>query len=161
MKKSRTALAGLFLSAATLVSLALHEGYREKAYTPVPGDVTTIAFGATEGVKPGDRTTPERALVRLLDDASKYEQAVKRCVKVPLFPYEYDAFVSLTYNIGAAAFCGSTLVRKVNAGDYSGACTEILRWDKFQGKPLRGLTIRRQAEYQQCMGGLQDANMGH
>ena len=67
--------------------------------------------------------------------------------------YEYDAFVSLAYNVGENAFCKSTLVRKLNAGDYAGACREILKWDKFRGQPLRGLTMRRQDEYQKCTGG--------
>jgi lysozyme len=71
---------------------------------------------------------------------------------VPLHQHEYDAMIGLSYNIGGSAFCNSTLVKKLNAGDYQGACKEILRWDHFQGKPLRGLTIRRQKEYQQCIG---------
>ena len=149
---ARIKVAGLALSAAALVSIALHESYKESAYIPVKGDVPTIGFGTTEGVKMGDRTTPERALVRLLADASKYEQAVRECAPVPMYQYEFDAYVSLTYNIGTSAFCKSTLARKLRAGDYEGACKEILRWDKFQGKSLRGLTIRREAEYKQCIG---------
>ena len=46
----------------------------------------------------------------------------------------------------------SKLVKKLNAGDYAGACLQVLRWDKFNGKPLAGLTKRRQVEYEQCMG---------
>ena len=71
---------------------------------------------------------------------------------MPLHQHEYDAFLSLAYNIGPGAFCGSTLVRKLNAEDYAGACAEILRWDKAGGKTVAGLTKRRQAEYRQCMG---------
>lgn len=149
----RLAIGSLVLSAGTLVGIALHEGYRPDAYTPVAGDVATIGFGTTGGVKPGDKITVERALVRLLADASKFEQAVKRCAPVPMHQYEFSAYVSLTYNIGEGAFCKSTLARKLNALDYEGACREILRWDKFQGKPLRGLTVRRQAEFKQCTGG--------
>ena len=81
-----------------------------------------------------------------------FERQVKSCVKVPLAQYEYDAFVSLTYNIGGQAFCSSTLVKKLNAYDYEGACNEILKWDKFRGKPLPGLTKRRQQENKQCLG---------
>lgn len=66
--------------------------------------------------------------------------------------HEFDAFVSVTYNIGEKAFCDSTMARKLKAGDYAGACAQILRWDKFQGRPLRGLTLRRQAEYRTCIG---------
>ena len=134
------------------MSLAIFEGYRDRAYVPVPGDVPTIGFGTTDGVKPGDTITPPKALERALHDVQKFEGALKHCVRVPLHQHEYDAYVNLAYNIGPGAFCGSTLVRKLNAGDYIGACQQILVWDKFKGKPLRGLTIRRQQEHQQCMG---------
>lgn len=152
INRQRSTIAGIVLSASALVGIALHEGYSDTAIIPVPGDVPTIGFGSTEGVKPGDRITPPRALARALTDVQKYEGAIKRCVTVPLHQYEYDAYVSLAYNIGPGAFCGSTLVRKLNAQDYAGACLSILDWDKFKGKPLRGLTIRRQAEYRQCAG---------
>lgn len=149
---NRVQLAGLSLSAAALVSLVVHEGWSDKAYIPVPGDVPTIGFGTTSGVKMGDTITPTVALARALQDVQKFEGALKQCVKVPLHSHEYNSYVSLSYNIGSGAFCGSTLVRKLNAGDYAGACEEIKRWNKFQGKPLRGLTIRRQKEYEQCIG---------
>jgi lysozyme len=152
MKAPRTAIAGLVLSASTLVGIALHEQYRGDAYLPTPNDVPTVGFGTTSGVKLGDKITPERALVRLLADAGKFEQAVKRCAPVPMHQHEFDAYVSFTYNVGEGAFCSSTLAKKLNAGDYPGACRELLRWDKQAGKTLRGLTIRRQAEYRQCMG---------
>lgn len=150
---NRVQVAALALSASALVGIAMHEGYSPGAYIPVPGDKPTIGFGTTEGVQMGDRTTPQDALERLLRDATRYEGAIKQCVNVPLFQHEYDAFASLAYNIGPTAFCNSTLVRKLNALDYLGACEEIKRWDKFQGKPLRGLTIRRQAEYKTCIRG--------
>ena len=152
MKPQRLSIAALSLSAATLVGIAVHEGYQPKAYVPVAGDMKTIGFGSTEGVKAGDTITVERALIRLLKDANKFEQAVKKCAPVPMHSYEFSAFVSLAYNIGEGAFCRSMLVKKLNAGDYDGACKEILRWDKFKGKPLKGLTARRQSEYQQCIG---------
>ena len=150
--RKRSAIAGIVLSASSLVGIALHEGYSDKAYIPVPGDVPTVGFGTTGGVKPGDTITPPKALVRALNDIQKFEGAVKKCVTVPLHQYEYDAYISLSYNIGSGAFCGSTLVKRLNAGDYEGACKAILMWDRFKGKPLRGLTIRRQEEYKLCMG---------
>ena len=151
-KNTRIAIASLALTASTLVGIAAYEGYSDRAYTPIPGDVPTIGFGTTGGVKPGDTITPQRALVRLLHDAGKFERAVKGCVTVPLYPHEFSSFVSLAYNIGGTAFCNSTLVKKVNAFDYADACREILRWDRAQGRQVRGLTIRRQAEYRQCIG---------
>ena len=150
--KARIVIGALTLSASALVGIAVHEGYRGEAYTPVKGDVPTIGFGTTAGVKPGDRIEPVQALVRKLQDVQKFEGALRQCVRVPLHQHEYDAFLSLAYNIGPGAFCGSTLVRRLNAGDYAGACAEILRWDRFRGEPLRGLTLRRQAENRQCLG---------
>lgn len=151
--RTRNAIGALTLSASALVALVMHEGYSDKAIIPVPGDVPTIGFGNTEGVKMGDTITPPKALQRSLASVQKFEGAIKNCVKVPLYQHEYDAYVDLTYNIGHGAFCNSTLVRKLNYGDYAGACTQILVWDKFHGKPLRGLTIRRREEYNQCIGG--------
>lgn len=151
MTTKRNAIAALSLSAAALVGIATHEGYVGQAYRDIVG-VWTIGFGTTEQVKPGDKIDPVRALQRKMADVQKFEGALKRCVKVPLHQYEYDAFLSLAYNIGPGAFCGSTLVRKLNAEDYPGACAEILRWDKAGGKTIAGLTKRRRAEHQQCMG---------
>jgi lysozyme len=149
---NRIAPASLVLTAATLVGIAVEEGFVGTAYTPVKGDVPTIGFGTTSGVKQGDKITPERALVKLLDDASKFTQAVKTCAPVPMYQYEFDAYVSLTYNIGPTAFCNSTLVKKLLVYDYEAACKEILKWDHFKGKPLKGLTLRRQREYNLCIG---------
>lgn len=150
--RSRVAVAALTVSASLLVGIAVHEGYVGEAYIPVKGDAPTIGFGATRGVQPGDTTTPTRALVRLLADINSHSDGIKRCITAPLYQHEFDAYSSLAYNIGVGKFCGSTLVVKLNAGDYAGACAQILRWDHFKGKPLRGLTLRRQAEYRTCMG---------
>lgn len=154
---TRYKIAGLGASAALLVALATHEGYTPTAVIPVKGDVPTVGFGSTvkedgASVRMGDTTTPVQALQRTLAHIQADESGIKRCVTAPLTHAEYDAYVSLTYNIGSGAFCKSTLVRKLNALDYPGACREILNWDKFKGVPLRGLTLRRQREYQQCMG---------
>lgn len=148
----RSTMAALALSATALVGIALHEDYRGVAYMPTPDDVPTIGFGSTDGVKMGDTITPPRALARTLADVSKLEAALKKCISVPVHQSEYDAFVSLTYNIGVKAFCNSTLAKKLNAGDYSGACAEIRRWNRQGGKVLPGLTKRREAEYNQCAG---------
>ena len=153
MKHPRAAIATLALSASTLVGLAIHEGYREAAYVPVPGDRPTLGFGDAQGVKLGDRTDPVRALIRLNAQADTFQQAMKSCIgDVPLHQHEWDAYVSLTFNIGSGAFCKSTLVQKLKAQDYAGACAEISRWTRFQGRPLAGLTKRRAEEYEKCMG---------
>jgi lysozyme len=147
------------LSAAALVGLALSEGYEPVARPPLPGDKPTLGFGATENVRAGESTTPVRALVRLLNDASVYEKAVQRCVKVPLYQHEFDAYVSFAYNLGPANFCGASFVKRLNAGDYEGACRGMAThpdgspaWSNFQGKYVPGLQARRQRERDQCLG---------
>ena len=147
----------LVLSAAVLATIAGYEGYKSVAYIPVPGDVPTIGYGTTRyedgsAVQLGDRVTPERARILLQNDASAFARAVQRCAPVPMHQHEFDAFTSLAYNIGEGAFCRSTLAKKLNALDYAGACREILKWDRFKGVPLRGLTLRRERERAVCLG---------
>lgn len=148
----------LCLSAAGLLGIALHEGYRERTYTDAVG-VPTIGYGSTriDGAAPAAdaRLDPVRALVQLASDVDSIEQALRACVgPVPLYPYEWNAYVSLAYNIGPAAFCRSTLVRRLRADppDYAGACNEITRWNRAGGRVLTGLVKRRAAEHQQCLG---------
>ena len=150
--KRRLAVAALSLSAAGLVGIANFEGFSEKAYIPVAGDVPTIGFGSTEGVKMGDTITVPKALERLHRDTDKAESAIGRCVTVPLSQGEYDAFASFAFNVGAEAFCSSTLVKRLNAGDYAGACQELKRWVYVDGRRVQGLVNRREAEYRMCMG---------
>jgi len=69
-----------------------------------------------------------------------------------LFQYEWDAYVSWAYNVGAAAACKSTLVKKLNRSDYVGACNELLRWNRAGGRVLPGLVKRRKAERNMCLG---------
>ena len=147
----RKAIASLALSAVALVGIAVHEGYEGSSYQDIVG-IWTIGFGTTEGVTKGQTIDPVKALQRKLSDVQKFEGAIKQCVTVPLHQHEYDAYLSLAYNIGSGAFCRSTLVRYLNQEQYAMACREILRWNKAGGKVVRGLTIRREKEYQQCIG---------
>jgi lysozyme len=156
MTGKRRARAIFALSASAFVALAISEGYRGTAYIPVPGDVPTIGFGTTAGVHLGDTITPPKALSRALSDVQKLEGALKKCVTVPLHQHEYDAFVRLAYNIGPSAFCNSTLVRMLNEGRYAEACEQIKHWNRQGKKILPGLTKRRQAEYEQCVGKARD-----
>lgn len=152
MSKTRLAIGALSLSAAGLVALLGYEGYSDIAYIPVKGDVPTIGFGTTEGVKLSDTITPEKAVERAYRDIMDTETAIHKCVDVPLTQGEYDAFVSLSYNIGTDAFCKSTLVKKLNSGDYDGACAELRRWVYVKGKKSQGLVNRREKEYRMCIG---------
>ncbi len=153
IKPSRSAISAMVLAASTLVGLAVSEGYSDKAIIPIPGDVPTIGFGRTDGVKMGDKTTPVRSLIQLMDEVEGvYVNGLKKCITAPLYDHEFAAYISLSYNIGISAFCKSTLVKKLNAEDYQGACSEITRWNKANGKVEKGLTNRRKIEREQCEG---------
>jgi lysozyme len=149
----------LLATTTAVAMIAGYEGYREYAYEPVPGDKTTIGYGQTyyadgSAVKAGDKITKQEAFEQLtLLTKRDVVDKLATCVKVPISQNEYDAYVSLAYNIGQSAFCGSTLVKKLNQYDYVGACQQILRWDKYKGKTLKGLSNRRLKEYKTCMWG--------
>ena len=150
---TRVRLAALSLSASALIGLAVHEGYREAAYIPVKGDVPTIGFGDTHGVKLGDRTDPIRALIRLGQHAENFQRDLRRCIgDVPMHQHEWDAIVSWAYNVGTGAACKSTLVKRLQAFDYAGACRELDKWVYFKGKTLPGLVKRRAEERARCEG---------
>lgn len=150
--RERMMASALALSGAALISIALHEGYRAVAYDDGVG-VQTIGFGETKGVKRGDKTTVERALVRLGASVSEHEARLRDCIgDVPLYQAEWDAYVSWTYNVGTGAACGSSLVKRLRQSppDYAGACAELLRWTRAGGRELQGLVTRRRAEFKQC-----------
>ena len=126
------------------------EGFMASAYL-CPANVWTIGIGTTvypngAKVKKGDKCTEEQALEYLQHDLKSFEKTVNDSVKVDLTQNQFDALVSLTYNIGSTAFKNSTLLKKLNAKDYAGAADQFLVWNKGGGKVLKGLVRRRDAE---------------
>ncbi|KTI36939.1 lysozyme [Enterobacter cloacae] len=126
------------------------EGCKLTAYQDSVG-VWTIGYGWTQPVdgKPirAGMTIKQETAERLLKTGLvSYERDVSRLVKVGMTQGQFDALVSFTYNLGARSLSTSTLLRKLNAGDYAGAADEFLRWNKAGGKVLNGLTRRREAE---------------
>ena len=123
-----------------------YEGIRYVAYKCSAG-IWTIGVGHTgPEVVEGLRATPEQVDAWLREDVVEAEDAINRLVKVPLKQNQFDALVSFVYNVGAGAFSKSTMLRKLNAGDYAGAANEFPRWINAGGKPVEGLRRRREAE---------------
>jgi lysozyme len=159
MKPTRMPATLLTASAIVVASIAMYEGYSGRAYDDGVG-VQTVGFGSTRKedgtpVKPGDAVTPQRAVVMLARDADRIAREIATCIgDVPLYQHEWDAFVSLSYNIGPSAFCRSTVLRRIKQQppDYAGACEAIKVWTKAGGRDLPGLVKRREAEYRMCMG---------
>lgn len=123
-----------------------YEGCSLKAYQDIVG-VWTIGYGDTENVKPGMVITQQEADERLTRRLRReFEPGVRAVVPGPIQQGQFDAMVSLAYNIGVAAFTNSTLVKLFNAGDVQLAADQFPRWDKAGGKSVKGLRRRRAAE---------------
>lgn len=114
------------------------------------GGVWTIGWGSTvmfgNPVRKGMTCTQEEADEQCLKDLADKELCVNRFVGVPLTQNQYNALVSLCYNIGVKAFSKSTLVKKLNQADYAGAAEQFMRWVYDNGKVVEGLKNRRKKE---------------
>lgn len=143
-------------SPAGRAAITQREGNVLTAYRDSVG-ILTIGVGHTTAagaptVAPGMKITAAESDQILSRDLAKFELTVLAAVKVPMSQNEFDALVSLAFNIGGGAFAKSTLVRKLNAGDKAGAANAFLSWDKAGGKALKGLTKRRESERLQFLG---------
>lgn len=126
------------------------EGLRLNAYDDGVG-VWTIGWGTTVypngvKVKKGDKITLEQAKQYKAHDLAKFEKAVNDAIKVPLNQNQFNALVSLAYNIGVSAFANSTLVKRLNEGNYKSATDQFLVWVNAGGKRMQGLVNRRNRE---------------
>lgn len=126
-----------------------YEGLRLTAY-PDPGTggaPYTVGFGHTgPDVTPRTKITKDKAEELLIADLATAERTVESLVKVPLTDNQFAALVSFVFNCGAANFRSSTLLRRLNDGDYSCVPMQLARWNRATGKVLPGLTRRRAAE---------------
>lgn len=122
-----------------------HEELRLKAYLD-GGGVPTVGWGHTKGVKLGQTITQEQAETFLTEDLYEAEIGVSRGVSFGLAPHQFDALVSLVFNIGVPAFRKSTLLRKLNNGDIMGAANAFNHWVFDNGKRVKGLVNRRKKE---------------
>ncbi|MFW1762637.1 lysozyme [Acinetobacter calcoaceticus] len=126
------------------------EGKRLNAYDDGVG-VWTIGFGTIKypngvRVRKGDTCTEQQAEDYLRNDLAKFEAAINKLVKAPLSQNQFDALASFTYNLGETNLANSTLLKKLNKGDYQGTADQFLVWNKAGGKVMKGLVHRREAE---------------
>ena len=126
------------------------EGLKLKAYLDSIGKATigigTITYPNGSKVKIGDVCTKEQAIEYLKFYMIDMEKQINSMVKVKLTQNQYDALCSFCYNLGCGALKQSTLLKKINLGDFKGASEEFLKWNKAGGKVILGLTNRRKAE---------------
>ena len=152
-------------SAAGRKLIEQREGVELTAYKDSAG-IWTIGVGHTSAagapkVVAGMKITAAQASEILSRDLATFEAAVSSAVKVPLNQNEFDALVSFAFNVGAGAFKGSTLLKRLNAGDRKAAADQFLVWNKItiNGKKqvLKGLTTRREAERKQFLAPVSEA----
>jgi lysozyme len=139
---------GMRFSPAGLDLLKRFEGFRDRVYLDAAG-LATIGYG--HRVLPHeafpDGITPTEAESLLAADVLAAVSAVMRFVKVSLTQGQFDALADFAYNLGAAKLAGSTLLAKLNAGDFVAAADQLLRWDHVGATELAGLKARREAEF--------------
>lgn len=154
--KTRLVAGGSVLG-AVLGIVMLFEGFVPVA-APDPIGVPTVCYGETIGVKydgiaHSEAECRQMLAARLPEYAAGMEKCIRDVAAVP--DKSYEAFVSFTYNVGIGAFCGSTLVKRLNSDDLQGACNELPRWVYAGGKKLPGLMTRRAIEQKLCLEGVQ------
>lgn len=152
--KSRLKKSGALMAGAVAL-VGAWEGVKTVAYKDIVG-IPTICFGETRGVKMGDRYTMDECRAMLGDALVEFEANMRRCLKAPdsIPDKPYTALLSLSYNIGTGAFCGSTVARKANEGDLKGACNAIPAWNRAGGRVVKGLVNRRAEEQKICLEGV-------
>ena len=120
----------------------------EAYYDPV--GIVTIGYGTIriggEKIAPGTVITEDTAIGLLLEELTHFEQIVNQVVLVELNQNQFDALISWVYNLGEGNLKSSTLLRKLNSGDFEGAAAEFPKWNRAGGQVLAGLTRRRLAE---------------
>lgn len=136
-------------SAAGIAMIKQFEGLRTTAYKD-GGGIWTIGYGHTSDanfkVTPGSTITEQRAEELLRLDLREAERAVDTLVTVSLNDNQFAALVSFVFNVGTGAFAKSTLLKKLNKGDYASVPGELLKWVNDNGKKVSGLVNRRNAE---------------
>lgn len=146
MAKARKAVTW---GAIAVSCVAGFEGLRTVAYRD-PVGIPTVCFGETKGVKMGDRYTPEQCKDMLEERLIEFAAGVEKCTRVELPPHRKAAAVSFAYNVGTGAYCSSTFVRRLNAGEGAAACGELMKWTRAKGIELPGLVRRRKEEMALC-----------
>ena len=146
---------GSYALALVLACTGAWEGTRYTAYLDT-GGVPTICTGSTRGVKLGDRATKAECDAMFTADLIRHETGMLACMKYPqdLSDKTYVAILDFTFNVGVGAACKSTLMRKLNAGDVAGACNEMPRWVRDNGRIIKGLVNRRASSRAMCFEGL-------
>jgi len=144
------AVGAIAVSAAGLGFIGGWEGKENEPYRDIAG-VWTVCYGSTGAhVLANGERTDEECIALLDEDVDRFEAAVNRCTPVPKTQNQFDALVSLSFNIGEAAYCRSTLARKFNDGDVLGAADQFPAWSyatvNGERRMIRGLLNRRLAE---------------
>lgn len=122
-----------------------YEGFSARPYK-CPAGVLTIGYGRTIDVRPYEITTEEAETIWLDKYVKTIADQILAVVKVELSNNQICALIDFVYNLGIGNFKSSTLLRKINQGDFSAAANEFLKWNKAGGIVLKGLENRRIAE---------------
>jgi lysozyme len=143
-------------AAALAVSLiGGFEGLRTTAYLDSV-KIPTVCYGETKGIHLGMKFTKDQCDAMFVSRLDEFATKVEACVKRPMSDKTLVAFTSLSYNIGSAGFCNSSVVREYNKGNAKLACNKMEAFNKAGGRVLLGLVRRRSAESALCLEGINE-----
>lgn len=152
----RSKLLALGLSSAVVLSgtylIVPFEGKVNKVYVDPVGILTSCHGHTGPELKLGQKFTDEQCLDQLAEDLVEHDKKMLKLINVDMTDHQHAAFLSFTYNVGVNSFKNSTLRKKLNNGDYTGACNELTKWVYAGKEVLPGLVRRREAEKKVCLG---------
>lgn len=152
-RRSLAAIIGGLAAGGVLALTPAFEGTELRTYRDI-GGVLSYCTGATENAQWGKVYTQAECRAQLDRDLARHAEGMMACVKAPMTDGQRIAFTDTAYNVGVAAFCGSSMARKTSAGDAVGGCNALMMWNKVGGKEVRGLTRRREAARAICLKGI-------
>lgn len=149
-------LLGVGLGSALAISgawlIAPSEGLVTKTYLDPVNIITSCRGHVGPELKLGQTFTVDQCDKVFADDLIKHDKQLMSVVKVPFKSnYQHAAMLSFVYNVGIGNFSSSTMLKRLNAGNYGGACLELTKWVYAKKQKLNGLVTRRTKEYQFCM----------
>jgi lysozyme len=155
-KNAAKGAAGAIVAVALALPVVMQwEGVSLRAYKDrLAYGIPTVCYGETQGVDLNKTYTMKECADMLGKRLPEYQTRIRSCLKREVPANVEAALIVLGYNIGTSAVCGSTALRKINAGDYRGGCNAFLMWTNSGGQFRQGLLNRRKAEQKLCLEGL-------
>lgn len=159
--RTKVAAGGVVIALASLTmvdTIKKDEGREYRPYKDIVG-VLTVCDGITgPDVIPNKTYTDAECNALTIKHVEKHGSQLLDCIHVRITQPMYEGLAGWAYNVGVGAACKSTAISLINQGQYEAGCKDLMRWNRAGGQPVRGLTLRREREMNQCLKGIPPRN---